>query len=370
VSELTLSKGRAGAHAKAIGAARQAIARAQAAAQEERFDEALAWYAEAAKRTLDNPAGLGVRADALRGASIVHQALAEWPAAERALEASREAAIELGDEGRIGRAYNCFGAVAFERGEWSAAERHYAEGRRAAEAADDKELLAQIENNLGTLLAARGEHARAEEAFRRALAGFEDLNRHPCVARVLNNIGLVLVKQDRLPQAEIAYDRALADCKRRGDALFATKILINQARLSLAREDGIQAHASAVKAWSFARRLKDGPVAAGALCLLGEVALGFRDFVGAIYYLRRALNLTAGNKAPLVEAETWVQIGNLYREQGKLDRAIDTWQFARLCYRRLGAYLEAERIAERIDAANLVGASVHQAQIPARTCAA
>src|SRR5688572_33146158 len=79
VSELTLSKGRAGAHAEAIGAARQAIARAQAAAQEERFDEALAWYAKAAKRTLDHPAGLGVRADAFRGASIVHQALAEWP---------------------------------------------------------------------------------------------------------------------------------------------------------------------------------------------------------------------------------------------------------------------------------------------------
>jgi tetratricopeptide (TPR) repeat protein len=369
VSELTLSTGQ-GSHAEAIGAARQAIARAQAAALEERLDEALGWYAEAAKHTVGHPAGLAVRADALRGASIVHQSRAEWFAAERALEASREAAIELGDEARIGRACNCFGAVAFERGEWSAAERHHAEARRAAETADDKELLAQIENNRGTLLAARREHAQAEETFRRALAWFEDLNQHPCVARVLNNLGLVLARQDRHPQAAIAYDRALADCRGRGDALFATKILINQARLSLARQDGIQAHASAVKAWSYARRLKDGPIAADALCLLGEVALGFRDFVGAIYYLRRALNLTAENKAPLVEAETWVQIGNLYREQGKLDRAIDTWQFARLCYRRLGAYLEAERVAERIDAANLVDVSVHQAPIPAGTCAA
>jgi tetratricopeptide (TPR) repeat protein len=337
------------ARAQAIESARQAIARAEAAAREDRTDEALAGYAEAASLPLDDAAGLAVRADALRGAGIVHQSRAAWSEAERSFLLSRQVAIELDDDVRVGRAENCLGAVAFESGDWPAAERHYAEARHAAEAAGDLELLAQLENNVGTVLAARGERVKAEAAFRRAIERFEKLEKHPCVARVLTNLGLVLVQQGRLPQAATAYERALAECKRHGDAMFATKILINQSRMFLARKDGIQAHAAAMKAWAFARRLEDGPVAAGALCLLGEVALAFRDHVGAIYYLRRALNLAAREKAPLVEAETWVQIGNLYYEQGKLTRAIDTWRFARLCYRRLGADPEDARLEARID---------------------
>jgi len=337
------------ARAQAIEAARQAIVRAEAAACEDRVDEALALYAEAGGLPLDDAAGLAVRADALRGAGIVHQSRAQWTEAQRHYQLAREVAIELGDDVRIGRADNCLGAVAFESGDWPAAERHYAEARRAGEAAGDLQLLAQLENNVGTMLAARGEREEAEAAFRRAIERFEKLGSNPCVARVLTNLGLVLVQQGRLPLAATAYERALAECKRHGDAMFAAKILINQSRMFLARKDGIQAHAAAMKAWAFARRLEDGPVAAGALCLLGEVALAFRDHVGAIYYLRRALNLAARDKAPLMEAETWVQIGNLYHEQGKLARAVDTWRFARLCYRRLGADPEDARLAERID---------------------
>ena len=337
--------------AHALEEARQAIAKAQSAAHDECHDEATRWYGVAIERAGADVAGLAVRADALRGAGIVHQSRAEWSEAERDFLAAREAAVLLGDEARIGRAENCLAAVAFERGDWTSATRHYDAARASAEACDDAELLAQIENNAGTLLAARGEYTSAEAAFRRALERFSNLEQHPCGAKVLNNLGLVLVRQGRYPQATIAYDRALEECKRRGEALFATKILINQARLALARQNPIQAHAAAMKAWTFARRLKDGPVASGALCLLGEVALGLRDFVGAIYYLRRALKLAADNKAPLIEAETWVQIGNLYQEQGQKQRAIDTWQYARLCYRRLGADAEADRLGERIDEA-------------------
>lgn len=316
---------------------------------EDRLEDALEWYTKVIDPSLEPSIGHAVRADALRGRGIVHQSRAEWAEAERDFLAARDAAAVIGDEGRIGRAENCLGGVAFERGNWFEAERRYGAARLSGEAAEDRDLLAKIENNVGTLLAARGESVQAEHVFRRALQHFDSLEQHPCGARVLNNLGLVLMKQGRHQEASAAYEKALADCKRRGDAMFATKILINQGRLWLIRQEPIQAHAAALKAWVFASRLGDGPVAAGARCLLGEVALGLRDYVGAIHHLRRALKLACHDKAPLVEAETWVLLGNLYEAQGMHDRARDTWRFARLCYQRLGAGAEAMRMDQTIN---------------------
>lgn len=343
--------------ARAGELARQLIARADAAAVRGDSDEALDAYARAIDLCENDPSAAGARADALRGAGIVHQGLARWAEAERDFLASLEVARRLGDHARIGRSQNCLAAVAFERGDWRASERHYEAARLSAEAAGDMDLAAQIDNNEGSLFAARGEYERAEEIFERALERFVSLDQHPCAARVLNNLGLVLARQGRHLKATSVYDRALTECKRRCDAELASKVLMNQAELMLARGNPLQAHAGALKAWALARRLEDGPVAAGALCILGEVAIALEDRVGAIYYLRRALRLATNGKAPLVEAETWVQIGNLYLEQGQIKRAVDTWQFARSCYRKLGADAEWERLGDRIDAVLLEAAS-------------
>lgn len=330
--------------------ARQAIARAEAAAQAEQWPNALVAYGEALERAGEGPEAVRVCADARRGRAIVQFGLADWNAAESDAEESRRLAAGLGDEKRLGRAENILAAVAFERGDWSAARQHYAAARRHAETAADPALAAQIENNEGTLLAARGDPWQAEACFRRALEQFRKLERHPCEARALNNLGMVLVAQGRLPEAAVAYERALGECKRRGDSLLAVKVMINRARLALVRDNPLQAHATAMTAWTFARRLGDGPVAAGSMCLLGEVARALNDRVGATRYLKRALRHSAGGKAPLVEAETWVQIGCLYRDQEQPERAANAWRHARHLYLTLGAAKEAERMRDRIDA--------------------
>ncbi|MFN2383769.1 MAG: tetratricopeptide repeat protein [Gemmatimonadota bacterium] len=330
--------------------ARQAIARAEALTQAEQWPDALVAYGEALELAGDGEDSLPVRADARRGRAIVLVGMADWSAAEEDAGESRRLAAASGDAGRLGRAVNILAAVAYERGDWSAARHHYAAARTHALAAGDAGLAAQIENNEGTLWAARGERWRAEACFRRALEQFEALENHPCGARALNNLGMVLVAQGRMPEAAVAYDRALGECKRRGDSLLAVKVMINRARLALLRDNPLQAHATAMTAWTFARRLGDGPVAAGSMCLLGEVARALNDRVGATRCLKRALRHSAAGKAPLVEAETWVQIGCLYRDQEQPERAADAWRHARLLYLSLGATREAERMGDRIDA--------------------
>jgi tetratricopeptide (TPR) repeat protein len=334
----------------AIGeTAREAIARAESAVQLERWRDSLEAYAHAGRIADKSGEGATARADALRGAAIVRMRLGEWQEAVRDVAESRLIARRIGDERRLALAENARGAIEFERGNWEEAARRYAAGRSHAASVEDVPLLMEIENNEGALWAARGDHVRAEEYFRRALKRFEELERHPCGARVLNNLGMVLAADGRLDEAEGAYERALEECKRRADLVLATTVMINRARLALAREEPIRAHMLATTAQAFAERLDNGPMAADAACLLGAVARSERRWAEADWHLATALARSADGKAPLTEPEVWLERGQLHEDQGDIDKAVEALRQARRCYLGLGSEAEADRLEQRIE---------------------
>jgi tetratricopeptide (TPR) repeat protein len=328
--------------------AREAIARAKSAVQEERWQDALETYRAAVELATGEEGG-PARADALRGAAIVRMRLGEWHEAIRDVIESCLVAQRVGDERRLALAENVGGAIEFERGRWEEAARRYASARMHAASIEDVPLQMEIQNNEGALWAARGDHARAEECFRRALLRFEELERHPCGARVLNNLGMVLVATDRHQEAEHAYTRALGESKRSGDLVLATTVMINRARLALIRDEPIRAHSLATTAQAFAERLENGPLAADAECLLGAVARSGGQWSEAGWHLGRALAMSANGRAPLAEAEVWLERGKLYQEMSKTDEAIEALRQARRCYLGLGSVAEADRLERQID---------------------
>jgi len=330
--------------------AREAIARAESAVQMERWHEALGAYAHAGRIADRSGEGAAARADALRGAAIVRMRLGEWHEAIRDVAETRLIAGRTGDQRRLALADNARGAIEFERGNWGEAARRYSEARSHAASIEDVPLLMEIENNEGALWAARGDTVRAEQYFRRALKRFEELERHPCGSRVLNNLGMVLVAGGRLDEAEEAYERALEECKRRADLVLATTVMINRARLALAKEEPIRAHMLATTAQAFAERLDHGPMAADAACLLGAVARSEGRWTEAEWHLAIALARSADGRAPLTEAEVWVERGQLHEDQGDFDKASDALRQARRCYLALGSEAEADRLETRIAA--------------------
>ncbi len=328
--------------------AREAIARAESAVQMERWRAALEAYAHAGRIAERSGEGAAARADALRGAAIVRMRLGEWHEAIRDVAESRLIARRTGDERRLALAENARGAIEFERGNWGEAARRYAASRTHAASIEDVPLLMEIENNEGALWAARGDTVRAEEYFRRALKRFQELERHPCGARVLNNLGMVLAADGRLDEAEEAYERSLEECKRRSDLVLATTVMINRARLALAREEPIRAHTLATTAKAFAERLDNGPLAADAACLLGAVARSERRWSEAEWHLAAALAMSAEGRAPLAEAEAWQERGRLHEDQEEIGKAMDAFHQSRRCYLALGSEAEADRLETRI----------------------
>lgn len=327
---------------------RFALARAETARHEQRFEDALALYEEVVEASEGDDRHAAARADALRGMAICHMAASSWEEAKDAYEASLDLAESLGDDTLIGKAYNGLAVVEFERGDWFFARRMYREARRHARVADDRLLLAQIENNEGAMSAARGDAETAEECFRRALNAFHDLESHPCATRTLNNLGLALTALRRFVEAETVFDRAIRETARRGDRFFGATVAVNRARLELDRDRPHLALSLAREAMDLAREHEYRSAEAAALCLMGEVSVELGDTVGATRFLHQALQASVDRQAPLVEAETWVAIARLYLAQRELERATDTYRHAQTRYRELGASLEAERIHRRI----------------------
>jgi tetratricopeptide (TPR) repeat protein len=328
--------------------AREAIARAESAVQQERWQDALEAFRAATELAERAEEGGAARADALRGSAIVRMRLGAWQEAVRDIAESRLIAQRIGDERRLALAQNVRGAIEFERGSWEEAARRYAVARMHAGSVRDIPLIMEIENNEGALWAARGDRGRAEEHFRRALKRFEELERQPSAARVLNNLGMILTSAGRYDEAERAYTRALAECKRRADLVLATMVMINRARLALARDEPIRAHTLAMTAQAFAERLENGPLVAEAACLLGAVARSQRRWTEALWHLTVALARSAGGRAPLTEAEAWLERGQLHEEMGQIKDAIEALRQARRCYLGLGSDPEAERLEVRI----------------------
>ncbi|MBW3660124.1 MAG: tetratricopeptide repeat protein [Gemmatimonadetes bacterium] len=329
---------------------RAAIARAEAAARSERWEEALTAYQDAVETARFHPEGAAAEADALRGAAIVRIRLGEWQEALRDLAESRLIAERMGDAGRLALADNARGALEFERGNWEEAERRYRAARESAGGVEDLSLLMEIENNEGALWAARGERARSEEHFRRALRHFEELERHPCGARAMNNLGMILMEDGRVAEADAFYGRALEECKRTGDLTLAATVMINRGRLALVIDEPIRAHAVAATAAEIAARLGNGPLAADAVCLQGAVARAGGRWDEARACLREALERSADGRVPLAEAETWTELAELELARERFDEAARALRQSRRCYLSLGSTAEAERLERRLAA--------------------
>jgi tetratricopeptide (TPR) repeat protein len=104
----------------------------------------------------------------------------------------------------------------------------------------------------------------------------------------------------------------------------------------------------ATTAQAFAERLENGPLMADAACLLGAVARSQRRWTEAGWHLAVALARSAGGRAPLAEAEAWLERGRLHEQMGQVEDAIEALRQARRCYLGLGSDPEAERLEKRI----------------------
>jgi class 3 adenylate cyclase len=192
---------------------------------------------------------------------------------------------------------------------------------------------------IGEIRRRRGDFAAAEEAYRQA----KEWGREP-----QPGLALLRLAQGKAEAAAAAIKRSLASTS---DPLSRIKRLPAQVEIALAIDDLRTARAAAAELEELADAFKVGetrtPAFEGSVCLAwGQIQLAEQDPDEAVRRLEQAVSAWRSVGAPYEVAEAQMTLGLALRRSGDEDGARDELTAARSAFERLGAVLDAQRVAE------------------------
>ncbi len=192
---------------------------------------------------------------------------------------------------------------------------------------------------IGEIRRRRGDFAAAEESYREA----KEWGRDP-----QPGLALLRLAQGKVDAAVSAITRAI---EAGGDPISRVKRLPAQVEIALAAGDLKTAREAATELEELVDLLKVGeertPAFQASLCLAwGEIRLAEDDPASAVKELERSVEIWRDIGIPYETAEAQKHLGLALRKLGDEDAAIEELTAARSTFDRLGAVLDAQRVAE------------------------
>ena len=268
------------------------------------LDDARRMYARACDAT-DDP---DIVAEAWRRLADVHRAQCRW---DEALDAARRSAV-------------------------------------AAEAAGLRDRVAEAINAEASVHLSRSDFAMATPLFERVLALAED-DRLRGIA--LQNLGAVAAQSGDLSGAERRFADSYDAFRRAGYTRGEALALNNQGRAALDRGDPLASADLLGQALALARAVQDTDLVALVSLNLAEALAEAGEAEHAEELLSGSLGFFATNGNEWRRVECLRLLGDLLQRRGEGTTAVRCWQQGLDVARRIGARLEEQALAQRLDGA-------------------
>ena len=326
-----------------VDRARELVAMARAAEQQEQTGKALALYDDALSQ-FSSDSGDPFIADVLRWKGTVHRERGETEAAYRCYAQSMAKAALGGSPGKLAHALNCLGTIAQRRGDPKETERLYEKASRLAEEAGDSRLVGMIEQNRGVLANTVGDFSSAAAFYSKSLAAFENAGDSEPMSWILNNLGILNTKIKNFGEARAYLERALAIAIDRRDTVVENVVTLNlaEAWVGLGRLD--LAEQLCAQALEQALRRVDHLTVAGALKIRASIERQGGALDKSIATLRIAIYEAGGAEDRLLHAELLRELGEISRALGNPGAARSAWREAVDSFTVVGASREITEI--------------------------
>lgn len=287
-----------------------------------------------------------LRAEALRRLGVLHHQRAEPDVARELCERSCDVAAEAGATDLAADAFNALGGFALERGDLAAAAESYHHALDLA--AESIGLVAKIEQNLGIVANIQGQWAKALAHYSRSLSAYEAGADSRGCAYAHHNLGMIHADQKQWADADRHYQTSQALAAAAGDRHLGGIALMNRAEVRLAQGDLEGARAGAEQALAIFSEVDARRHKAGAHRLLGMVFRQRGQPALAESHLRSALELAAGARCPLIEADAAKELATLYQTERRRGDALSYLMLARELYSQLKAAADLVDVEQRI----------------------
>jgi class 3 adenylate cyclase len=224
------------------------------------------------------------------------------------------------------------------QGDWAGAEEQALQACEELQGFDAWTTAAGF-YEIGEIRRRRGDFAAAEESYRQA----KEWGRSP-----QPGLALLRLAQGKVDAAVSAITRAM---EAGGDPISVIRRLPAQIEISLAAGDLKTAREAATELEKLTEMFRVGeertPAFQASVCFAwGQIRLAEGDAAASVKQLERAVEIWRDVGIPYETAEAQMHLGLAFRKVGDEDAAVEELTAARSTFQRLGAVLDAQRVAE------------------------
>ncbi len=242
------------------------------------------------------------------------------------------------------RCENLLGTVYGERGDLPEAANHFEESLRYLDDKKDAVLIGKIEINLGIINNIYSNYDQALFYYNRALVNFQQLNDNHKLAQIRHNLGITYLKKKEYANALKELDKSIAVSL--NDSIFSVLGIsyITKAFIYSQMQDVELSKAFADKAMEICYKTKDKLSVAEIYKVEGIIKRVQKNYSLAENYLLTSLRINKEYNNELNYAETSLELGILYKEWSKFDKAEESFKQALQYFKKIRAVHEIENI--------------------------
>ena len=242
------------------------------------------------------------------------------------------------------RCENLLGTVYGEHGDLPEAANHFEESLRYLDEKRDAVLIGKIEINLGIINNIYSNYDQALFYYNRALINFQRLNDHHKLAQIRHNIGITYLKKKEYASALKELDKSIAVSLK--DNVFSILGIsyITKAFIYAQMHDVELSRAFADKAMEICYKTKDKLSVAEIYKVEGIINRVQKKYALAENCLLTSLRINKEYKNQLNYAETSLELGILYKEWSKFEKAKESFKQALSYFKQIRAIHEIENI--------------------------
>ncbi len=280
----------------------------------------------------------------------IHQRQAEFELAFGDLKRARQLFGRMKDRASIGRVENVLGVCFAERGQPKQARAHWLKALTVFERSKQEVLAGTVLMNLGILANISGKSDEALAFYQRALPRFEHAGQIIRLAELHHNMGMSYLSKREYQAAIGQFDESLIYSSQLHHQPLIALSYLGKASAYSRIGDLPLSMALANKSLQLCYQLNDRLTIADIYKVKGVVQRSMKNWEVAELYLMTSLRINADFDNFLNLAETYYELGLLYREMSEPQKSREAFEQSLKGFKRVGATREAAGVKAELGA--------------------
>ncbi len=262
-----------------------------------------------------------LKADAYLNLTEIYRLKAQWQESFNYVKMATNIYKRNNDTKGLASCFNIIGTIYGEQGKFRKARDYFENSLSLLHNSRDAEFKGMIEINLGIINDKLGNYHEALSYLNQALITYNNNSNFERIAEIRHNIGMLHIKNQNLQTALLEFDRNISTSRKIGYLPTLGISYLSKSYVFTLQNDYNLAEAFADKALEICNQTSDRLSAANVYKIKGIIQSEKKNYAEAEYCFNTSLRINKEYSNKLNEAETFYELGILYKNIGNTIRS-------------------------------------------------